>query len=129
MSNLVVTANSTIYVTLGTKNLSRRAVGMAGRIVGNLAAPSLVPECKVSLNSGSGERYILTPERPAAYFGVPPVSAGGGETNLWKFPLDIKGVIAPGDYTLSATQRCFFMDSTNHAPFEIVSNVLKVQIK
>ena len=129
MSNSVLTSNSTVYVRLEMKNVSRRVVGMAGRIIGDLAAPSVVPECTVKLIAASGERYTVTPERPLVYVDAPPVSIQNGTTNGWKVPLDIKGAIVPGDYTLRATQSCVFMDGTNHGHFELVSNVLKVQVK
>ena len=129
MSNSVVAAGSIAHVALEMKNLSKRVVGMAGRINRDRLSPSLVPECTISLTAVSGERYTLTPERPVDYADVPPVSIQDGMTNMWKVPLDIKGLIVPGDYTLSATQSCFFMDGTNHDHFQLVSNVLKVQVK
>ena len=135
MTNYVVTADSTIILSIKIKNSSRNVITLPAR---QMEVP-IVPDCTEELRNGSGKIYKLAHPIPFITMIIPPLQLKARETKEWKVPVDLKrdvgtAPIKPGDYALKVTQMFTWkpaIDFHSYSFFDLdlMSNPLKLQIQ
>ena len=130
VSNNVVTAGSTLVLSVSITNSSIHAIGVPQTTQGKTAVPLL----DAKLTNAIGKSIRLTPELQREMSAAQPLlMIKAGETRKWELPVIIKKDVEPGDYTVSATQSCTVTQmnsgSITQRHYVIAANPIRIQIK
>jgi hypothetical protein len=102
ISNHVVKAGSSFSLSVQIKNSSTNAIDVPQRFSRELGLPDL----DAKLVSATGKTQRLGPEPGPITFPRLPMTLKPGETRLWLMPATINNDAEPGDYLITAEQRC-----------------------
>ncbi|MGO9199261.1 MAG: hypothetical protein ACLQM8_01820 [Limisphaerales bacterium] len=129
ISNHVVKAGSSFSLSVQIKNSSTNAIDVPQLYWREAGLPDLDAE----LVSATGKTYRLTPEPlPCRTATFPPMTLRAGETRLWRMPATINKDAEPGDYLITAEQRCRITQGGSLSPVfthVVVSKPVKIRVE
>ncbi|MGO9200412.1 MAG: hypothetical protein ACLQM8_07715 [Limisphaerales bacterium] len=102
ISNHVVKAGSSLSLSVQIKNSSTNAIDVPQLYSRELGLPAL----DAKLVSATGKTHRLAPEYGPITFPRLPMTIQPGETRLWRVPVTVERDAEPGDYLITAEQRC-----------------------